>query len=155
GDKVLVHAAAGGVGMAAVRIAQHVGGEGYATASPGKGDVLRGTGLDGIHLASSRDLDYAPTFPAIDVVLNSPFGDLIDASLRLLSPGGRFVEMGKMDIRDAGQVVEEYPGIRYRAFDLLDAGLDRIGQILTDVVVLMGAGVLTPLPVSIWDIRRA
>src|SRR5262249_35905853 len=76
-------------------------------------------------------------------------------SLRLLSPGGRFVEMGKMDIREAGQVVEEYPGIRYRAFDLLDAGLDRIGQILTDVVGLMGTGALTPLPVSIWDVRRA
>ncbi|HMH38952.1 MAG TPA: alcohol dehydrogenase catalytic domain-containing protein, partial [Streptosporangiaceae bacterium] len=55
GDITVVHAAAGGVGMAAVGIARHLGLEVFATASPGKHAVLAGLGLDEAHLASSRD----------------------------------------------------------------------------------------------------
>ena len=91
----------------------------------------------------------------VDVVLDSLAGEFVDASLRLLPRGGRFVEMGKTDIRDAQQVAADHPGVVYRAFDLLEAGLDRIQQILAELVGLFGRGVLTPLPVTVWDMRGA
>ena len=66
----------------------------------------------------------------LDVVLDSLAGEFVDASLRLLPRGGRFLEMGKTDIRDAGEVAAEHPGVRYQAFDLFEAGPDRIGEML-------------------------
>ncbi|MET7370898.1 polyketide synthase dehydratase domain-containing protein, partial [Streptomyces sp. NPDC005566] len=104
GESVLVHAAAGGVGMAAVQLAQHWGLEVYATASPSKWPTLIANGIDPSRIASSRDLDFeerihtATDGQGIDVVLNSLAGEFVDASLRLLTPGGRFVEMGKADV---------------------------------------------------------
>ena len=53
GERVLVHAAAGGVGIAAVQIAHHLGAEVVATAHPSKWEVVRGLGVDESHLASS------------------------------------------------------------------------------------------------------
>ena len=96
----MVHAGAGGVGMAAVQIARHLGAEVFATASPGKWPVLRSLGLDDAHIASSRDLEFARRFPGgMDVVLNALAGEFIDASAGLLGRGGRFLEMGKTDLR--------------------------------------------------------
>ncbi|RDG38097.1 type I polyketide synthase, partial [Streptomyces corynorhini] len=161
GDRVLVHAAAGGVGMAATQLARHLGAEVYATASPGKHHVLRAAGLDTDHIASSRDLAFEDTFRTstggrgVDLVLDSLAGEFVDASLRLLSGGGHFLEMGKTDIRDAGEVAARHPGVLYRAFDLIEAGPDRIGEMLTTLVGLFETGVLTPLPVTPWDVRRA
>ncbi|HZN20233.1 MAG TPA: beta-ketoacyl synthase N-terminal-like domain-containing protein, partial [Micromonosporaceae bacterium] len=80
GEKVLVHAGAGGVGMAAVQLARHLGAEVYATASPAKWDTLRALGLDDEHIASSRDLAFAGRFPVMDVVLSSLAGQFVDAS---------------------------------------------------------------------------
>jgi polyketide synthase 12 len=82
-------------------------------------------------------------------------GDFVDASLRLLPRGGSFLEMGKTDIRDADVVAVAHPGVRYRAFDLFEAGADGVGRILTGVAALSDAGVLRALPVSTWDVRRA
>ncbi|SES40850.1 Acyl transferase domain-containing protein [Streptomyces sp. yr375] len=154
GEKVLVHAGAGGVGMAAIQLARHLGAEVYATASPGKWDVLRQLGLDDDHIASSRDLGFAEKFPGVDVVLNSLAGEFVDASLQLLSTGGRFVEMGKTDIRDAAQVDATQLDVSYRAFDLFEAGPERLGELLAEVSALLAAGGLEPLPVQAWDIRR-
>ena len=66
----------------------------------------------------------------MDVVLDSLAGDFVDASLRLVAPGGIFLEMGKTDIRDPGVVAEQHPGVRYRAFDLFEAGPDHIQRML-------------------------
>ncbi|HEV3289792.1 MAG TPA: SDR family NAD(P)-dependent oxidoreductase, partial [Streptosporangiaceae bacterium] len=83
-------------------------------------------------------------------------GEFTDASLRLLAQGGRFIEMGKTDIRDPGQVAGVCQGALYRAFDLLaDAGPERIGQMLAELAGLFERGVLRPLPVTAWDVRRA
>nr|WP_239157732.1 type I polyketide synthase [Streptomyces sp. SID13726] len=148
GQSVLVHAGAGGVGMAAIQLARHFGAEVYATASPGKWDVLRGLGLDDEHIASSRDTSFAEKFSGMDVVLNSLAGEFVDASLRVLADGGRFLEMGKTDIRELNDV-------NYRAFDLGEAGPDRIAELLSELLELFAAGDLSLLPVRAWDIRQA
>ncbi|WP_422774777.1 type I polyketide synthase [Plantactinospora sp. WMMC1484] len=152
GERVLVHAAAGGVGQAAVQLARHWGAEVFGTASEGKWAVLRGLGLPDDHIGNSRDLSFAERFPAgLDVVLNSLSGEFVDTSAGLLRPGGRFVEMGKTDIRDPGSIA----GIHYRSFDLVEAGPDRIQQMLTELVRLFTDGTLHLLPTHVWDVREA
>ena len=150
GQRLLVHAAAGGVGMAAVAIARHLGLEVYATASPAKHPVLR---RDGPGRRARRVLahaGFAGKFLAatggagMDIVLNALAGELTDASLRLLPRGGRFMEMGKTDLRDPAAVAAEHPGVGYQAFDLPDAGPARLGEILAQVAGLLAGGALPP-----------
>jgi len=151
GEKVLVHAGAGGVGMAAIQLARHLGAEVFATASEGKWDTLRALGLDDEHIASSRTLDFAGRFPKVDVVLNALAGEFVDASLSLLEAGGRFLEMGKTDVRRQ----DDLPGVVYRAFDLIEAGPDRMRSMLAELLDLFESGALRPLPTVSWDVRRA
>ncbi|MFJ2264751.1 KR domain-containing protein, partial [Streptomyces sp. NPDC087844] len=162
GGSVLIHAATGGVGMAAVQIARHVGAEVFATAGPGKQGVLEEMGVDAAHRGSSRDLEFEGAFRGVtggrgvDVVLNSLAGEFTDASLRLVAGGGRFVEMGKTDVRDPERVGGEFPGVVYRAFDLVaDAGPERVGGMLEGLRGLFEAGVLVPAPVRVWPLLRA
>ena len=161
GQRVLVHAAAGGVGMAATQLARHLGLEVFATASKGKWDTLRAMGFDEDHISDSRTLEFEDKFRRVtggrgmDVVLDSLAGEFVDASLRLVAPGGVFLEMGKTDIRDPGVIAQEYPGVRYRAFDLFEPGRPRMHQYMLDLAELFDAGVLRPLPVTTFDVRRA
>ncbi|OBK36128.1 polyketide synthase [Mycobacterium sp. 1245111.1] len=161
GQRLLLHAGAGGVGMAAAQLARHLGLEVFATASRPKWDTLRAMGFDDDHIGDSRTLEFEDKFRAVvgdrgfDVVLDSLAGEFVDASLRLVKPGGIFLEMGKTDIRDPGKIAEEYPGVRYRAFDLFEPGRNRMHQYLLDLAELFDAGVLRPLPVTTFDVRRA
>ncbi|CDR02723.1 modular polyketide synthase [Streptomyces iranensis] len=138
GDRVLIHAASGGVGMAAVHLALAAGAEVFATASPAKQATVAALGVT--RIASSRTADFAAEFGQVDVVLNSLTGELLDASLGMLAEGGRFVELGKTDIRDPRQV----------PFDLGDFAPERLAekwqQILEQIV---------PLPVTVWPVARA
>ncbi|HEY5285511.1 MAG TPA: SDR family NAD(P)-dependent oxidoreductase [Solirubrobacteraceae bacterium] len=160
GERLLVHAGTGGVGMAATQIARHLGAEVYATTSAGKRDVLRDMGFADTHMASSRTLDFRDQFLAatdgegMDVVLNSLAGKFVDTSFELLPNGGRFLEMGKTDIRDGHEVGIQHPGVVYRAFDLMDAGLDRLHEILLELVGLFESGALALSPVTMWNARR-
>ncbi|MFJ1867437.1 type I polyketide synthase [Streptomyces sp. NPDC088097] len=161
GQRILIHAAAGGVGMAAVQLARHIGAEVYATASPAKWDTLRGLGLDDAHLASSRDLEFVEKFldstggRGVDVVLNSLAHTFVDASLKLLPQGGNFIEMGKTDIRDPRRVAADHPGVAYEAFDLFAAGPDAIHELFRSVMELFADGRLRLSPISVRDIRDA
>jgi NADPH:quinone reductase-like Zn-dependent oxidoreductase/acyl carrier protein len=161
GERVLVHAGTGGVGMAAVQLARHLGAEVFATASPPKWQTLRSMGFDEAHIASSRTLEFKERFLSetdgrgMDVVLDSLAGEFVDASLDLLGEGGRFVEMGKTDIRDPGEVSGAHPGVLYRAFDVIEAGPKRIREMLGELLALFESGVLEPLPVRAWDVRHA
>jgi polyketide synthase 7 len=161
GERVLVHAATGGVGMAAVQLARHWGAEVFATASHGKWDTLRAMGFDDDHIGDTRSLEFEEKFlrttggAGVDVVLNSLAGEFLDASLRLLVSGGRFIEMGKTDLRDPEAVAAEHHGVRYRAFDLIEAGSDRTAAMLAELMTLFAARVLTPLPVKAFDVRCA
>ncbi|SIO86180.1 type I polyketide synthase [Nocardiopsis sp. JB363] len=165
GESVVVHAAAGGVGTAAVQLAQHMGAKVFGTASPHKWPGLAAYGLPMERLASSRTLEFedrlreANDGRGVDVVLNSLSGGFVDASLRLLrspgdgaGPGGRFVEMGKTDIRDADDVAAEYPGRSYEAFSLPDVAPERIGHMLARVMELFEEGALRPLPTTVYDV---
>ncbi|WP_069162230.1 type I polyketide synthase [Nocardia altamirensis] len=161
GERLLVHAATGGVGLAAIALARHWGAELFVTASPGKQHLLRALGFDDDHIANSRTVEFEQAFLAttdgagVDVVLDSLAGDFVDAALRLLPRGGRFVELGKTDVRDPATVAAAHPGVAYQAFTVLDVGPDLIQQRLADIAAMFESGVLQPLPVGRWDIRRA
>lgn len=157
GETLLVHAAAGGVGMAAVQVAQHLGVNVVATASESKWDVVRSLGVT--QVANSRDLSFVRDFKGsgarVDVVLNSLAGEFIDASLSLLSPGGRFLEMGKTDIREQTQLAATNPGVAYTSFDLMEAGLDRIATMFAAICESFASGRLKALPVRAYAITDA
>ncbi|MFF0849229.1 SDR family NAD(P)-dependent oxidoreductase [Streptomyces olivaceus] len=161
GQRLLVHAATGGVGMAAVQLARHWGAEVYATASTPKWDTLRATGFDDAHIADSRTLTFEEKFLAatdgagMDVVLDSLADEFVDASLRLLPRGGRFLEMGKTDVRDPEGVAERHPGVVYRAFETVEAGPDHVARMLADLDAMFEQGALRPLPVAAFDARQA
>ncbi|MFD5322377.1 SDR family NAD(P)-dependent oxidoreductase [Streptomyces sp. NPDC127092] len=161
GEKVLIHSAAGGVGLAALQLARHLGAEVFATAGPAKWGALRALGVAGDRLASSRTTDFEESFRAatdgtgVDVVLNSLTGEFIDASLRLLGPGGRFVEMGIADPRYPEAVAAARPGVAYQPFELLDMDPETVGAVLASVLDLFERGALEPLPVTTWEAGRA
>ncbi|MFD7256842.1 type I polyketide synthase [Streptomyces sp. NPDC059874] len=158
-DPVLIHAGAGGVGMAAVQLARHLGAEVYATASPAKWPALRALGVDDDHLASSREPGFGERFGAggrrMAVVLNSLTGELVDESLRLLRPGGLLVELGRTDPRDPADVAAAHPGARYQAFNLLELPPEHLGGLLNRTVELFAAGAFTWPAVTDMDVRRA
>ncbi|WP_345456328.1 SDR family NAD(P)-dependent oxidoreductase, partial [Actinoallomurus oryzae] len=161
GETLLVHTATGGVGSAAVQLARHWGAHVLATASPAKWRVLQEQGIDGDRLASSRTLDFETKFRdriggrGVDVVLNSLAHEFTDASLRLLGSGGRFIEMGKTDIRESGEVEAAYPGVKYHLLDLHQTPSEHIEEMLGALSALFEEGVLQPPPVTTWDVRHA
>ncbi|MEM6447440.1 MAG: type I polyketide synthase, partial [Cyanobacteria bacterium P01_D01_bin.123] len=161
GDRVLVHAAAGGVGMAAVQIAQYLGAEVFGTASPSKWQTLRDAGVT--RIASSRSLGFVDEFLAatdgagVDVVLNCLSGEFVPASLGLLKQqGGRFVELGKRDILSPAIVAESYSHIEYGAFDLGEVAIaspETIADMLAELMPLFANGTLHPLPHTTFAIE--
>ncbi|MGW3011455.1 type I polyketide synthase [Streptomyces sp. NPDC001219] len=159
GDPVLIHAGAGGVGMAAVQLARHLGAEVHATASPAKWPALRALGLDDDHLASSREPGFGARFGAggrrMAVVLNSLTGELVDESLRLLRPGGLLVELGRTDPRDPAEVAAAHPGARYQAFNLLQLPPEHLARLLKRTVELFAEGAFGWPAVTDMDVRRA
>ncbi|MGI5170920.1 SDR family NAD(P)-dependent oxidoreductase [Spirillospora sp. CA-253888] len=161
GESVLVHAATGGVGLAAVQIARHLGAEVFATAAPAKQAALRALGLDEAHIASSRSTAFERHFRAttrgagVDVVLNCLSGDIIDAGLRLLVRGGRFVELGRTDLRGPDVVARDHPGVTYLDFDLGLLDPDLLHAMLGTLHGLFRRGDLHALPFTSWDIRHA
>ncbi|MFQ5335817.1 MAG: zinc-binding dehydrogenase, partial [Flavobacteriales bacterium] len=105
GESILIHAAAGGVGIAAINIANAIGAEIYATVSTEeKRKYIEKLGVKPGNIMNSRTLSFADELMektngrGVDVVLNSLSGEAIFKSIRCLAPYGRFVEIGKTDI---------------------------------------------------------
>ncbi|MBA3772881.1 MAG: alpha/beta fold hydrolase [Ramlibacter sp.] len=162
GDRVLIHACAGGVGQAALQIARRAGAVVYGTASPGKWRVLKDQGVG--HVMNSRNLDFADELMqvtggrGVDIVINSLNGEFIEKSANVLARGGRFIEIGKIGIWSAEQMAAYRPDISYASFDLGeidDTGGRMQAELLGDVVRAFEAGELEPLPVKIFPITRA
>ena len=110
GETVLIHSAMGGLGQAAIQIARHLGATVFASAgSEAKRDALRDVHrvarvTDSHSLNFARDALEWTRGAGVDVILNSLAGEYIDAGMRCLRPGGRFVEVGKRDISEGGSV---------------------------------------------------
>lgn len=156
GERVLIHAGAGGVGIAAIQIAKHLGAEIFATAgSDAKRDYLRGLGVH--HVMNSRTLEFAEQIleqthrEGIDVVLNSLPGDAIAKSLGVLRAYGRFLEIGKTDIY-ANTMVGLLPfqdNLSYFAIDLdrmLRQRPEYIRTMFEELIRYFEEGVFHPLP---------
>ncbi len=162
GDKVLIHAAAGGVGLSAVRLVQALGGDVYATASPAKWDFLRRQGVK--HIMNSRTLDFADQIKdstdgrGVDVVLNSLNGEFIDHSVAALAEGGRFIEIGKLGIWSAATMAQRRPDVRYHAFDLNEIAQREpaaIQSLLHKLCTRIDGGQVKPLPMQVFPITQA
>jgi len=161
GERVLIHAASGGVGQAAVQIAKNLGAEVWGSASEPKWETLKSQGV--AQIFNSRSLDFVEQIKAltqgkgVDVVLNSLNGDYIPASLSVLNQRGRFVEIGKLGIWSAEQVAEAYPAVTYLPFDLLDISLDTpelITTLLQQVMARFEQEEYAPLPHKIFPIQQ-
>ena len=153
GERVLIHAAAGGVGQAAVQIAHALGAEVIATASPGKWALLQSQGV--AHTLNSRTLAFAEEImqitdgAGVDVVLNSLNGDFIDRSLAVLGQQGRFVEIGKLGIWSHAQMAQARPDVAYYPFDLgeaMSSDPTLYARLWSAVTQQLQARTLQPLP---------
>jgi malonyl CoA-acyl carrier protein transacylase len=150
GDRILIHAASGGTGMAAVQIAQQAGAEVFATASISKWETVRSLGVK--HIFDSRSLDFAEEILSqggVDIVLNSLAGEFIPKSLSVLRGGGRFVEIGKRGIWTDEQVQQSYPVMIYTVVDLMTIAQnqpDLIQSMLDELMRRFQAKQLHPTP---------
>jgi 8-amino-7-oxononanoate synthase len=162
GERILIHAAAGGVGQAAVQIAQRIGAKIFATASLPKWDFLRGMGIQNI--MNSRTLDFTEEIMSltnnkgVDLVLNSLNGDFIPHSLQVLAKGGRFVEIGKIGVWDENQVRQFRDDVSYFLFDLLEIARDNpdlIATLLWELMQDFQNGSLKPLPHKVFEIEES
>jgi acyl transferase domain-containing protein/NADPH:quinone reductase-like Zn-dependent oxidoreductase/acyl carrier protein len=164
GEKVLIHGAAGGVGLAAIQVAKWRGAEVFATVgSEEKRTFVHLLGAD--HILDSRSLAYADQIleatggRGVDVVLNSLAGEAINRNFRVLRPFGRFLELGKRDYYentriglrpfrnnisyfgiDADQLMRERPQLTQRLF----------GEMLQ----LFHEGILHALPYQAFEARE-
>jgi thioester reductase-like protein len=150
GEIVMIHAAAGGVGQAAVQVALRRGARILATASAAKQAALLEQGVEAVF--DSRTTAFAEQVLAhtkgegVQVVLNSLKGEWVDASFRALARGGRFVELGKLEIWNDQQVHERRPDVRYHRFDLLEVAARDPQPLRERLVALVDAAQAQRLP---------
>ncbi|NUT93188.1 MAG: type I polyketide synthase [Saccharothrix sp.] len=165
GETVLVHSAAGGTGLAAVAVARLLGAVPIGTAgTEAKRRHLRDHGVE--HVFDSRTLDFAEQVReatggrGVDVVLNCLTGAAMRASLGLLAPTGRFVEIGKRDLYDGARVdLRAFRhGVTYSALDLVLTASERpdvFRAALLRVVAEIEAGNLPLLPCDVVPLTEA
>ena len=164
GESVLIHAATGGVGLAAIQIARSLGSTIFATAgSEAKRSHLRSLGIE--HVMDSRSLDFADQIRditsglGVDVVLNSLPAEALAAGVACLAPYGRFVELGKADIyqNQALELGHFRRNLSFFAVDLDRMSLERpelVGEMLQEVVDRFRSGAFTSLPKHVYEMRR-
>jgi len=164
GEKVLIHGAAGGVGLAAIQFARYRGAEIFATAgSEQKRDFLRLLGID--HIFDSRSLTFADEIleitggDGIDVVLNSISGEAVAKGLTVLKPFGRFLELGKRDFYENAKI-----GLRPFRNNITYFGIDAdqlmmrksalAGRLFHEMMELFEKGTLRPLAHCVFPCSR-
>jgi acyl transferase domain-containing protein/acyl carrier protein len=165
GEAVLIHAAAGGVGLAAVQIAQWLGATIIATVgSEEKREYLRSIGVE--HIFNSRSLDFADGIRkvthgrGVDVVLNSLSKETIIKSLEVMAPLGRFVEIGKRDIVQNIRMpmLAFNRNLSYTAIDLdrfMGESPEVLDGLFDKVWALFHSGDLKPTPVKVYPAAKA
>nr|WP_067295857.1 type I polyketide synthase [Marinobacterium profundum] len=165
GERILIHGAAGGVGIAAIQMARYLGAEVFATAgSDEKRDFLRLMGVD--HILDSRSLAYADQImqltagEGIDVVLNSLAGEAITKNLAILRPFGRFMELGKRDFYENSKMgLRPFRNnITYYGIDADQLMVERpelSARLFREVMERFDEGVLRTLPHRVFPAARA
>ncbi|ORA20357.1 type I polyketide synthase [Mycobacterium arosiense] len=163
GERVLIHAASGGVGLAAIQMAQQCGATVFATASTFKRATLRKMGVEYVY--DSRTTDFADQILAdtdgagVDVVLNSLTSEgFLEATVRATAHNGRFAEIAKRDIWTPEQMAQARPDIAYEivALDTVTfSEPERIRGLLTEVSQGLANGDWTPLPAEIYPLTEA
>ena len=163
GERVLIHAGAGGVGLAAIQWVQAAGAEVFATASAPKQGYLRSLGVE--HVFDSRQTAFGEEIleatggAGVDIVLNSLTGEgFIEASLACLRQGGRFVEMARRDILSEGEMAAARPDVRYHILELdvlKKTDPEAVGRVFRDVMARVAAGELQPIVHSRWPLAEA
>ncbi|MGO9030769.1 SDR family NAD(P)-dependent oxidoreductase, partial [Mycobacterium sp.] len=165
GERVLIHSATGGVGMAAVSIAKMVGARIYATAgSEAKREMLSELGVE--YVGDSRTVDFADDILeltdgyGVDVILNSLPGEAIQRGLQILAPGGRFIELGKKDVyADANLGLAALA--KSASFAVVDLDLNlklrpaRYRELLQHILGRVAAGEVQVLPVTEFSLQDA
>ena len=171
GESVLIHAGSGGLGIAAITLAQRLGAVVYTTAgSQTKRDYLiNELGVPASHVFSSRDPSFVEAVTkatggrGVDVVINSLVGDLMHESWRCLADFGRFVEIGKRELIDAGKLDMRVflRNATFTAFDLSElfyakdpfhrAIWDRL---MAETLELYRAKEIQPLPMKVFDVSQ-
>jgi myxalamid-type polyketide synthase MxaB len=159
--RVLIHAAAGGVGLAAVQLAQRVGAEIFATAgSQEKQAYLRSLGIQ--HVFDSRSFGFAEEITQItegkgvDIILNSLADEFISKSLSIVAENGYFLELGKRDAWDQEKVMALHPTVKYHRYDV---GLEMMNDVtlirnmLNELLNEFESGTLRPLPFKIFPME--
>ncbi len=156
GEKILIHGAAGGVGIAAIQYARYCGAEIFATAGTDeKRDFVRLLGAD--HVMDSRSLAFADQImeitndEGIDIVLNSLAGEAITRNLSILKPFGRFLELGKRDFYENSKIgLRPFRNnISYFGIDadqLLIERADLANRLFKEMMGLFNDGSLRPMP---------
>ncbi|MGI8890521.1 MAG: SDR family NAD(P)-dependent oxidoreductase, partial [Chthoniobacterales bacterium] len=164
GECILVHAGAGGVGMAAIQIAQHLGAEVIASAgSPSKRALLKTLGVQ--HVIDSRRGDFAETVleltnrKGVDVVLNALAGEAIPMGLSCLAEFGRFIEIGKRDIYQNTRIplrpLRNNASFHVVAMDAVFHGDEELTRkMLGDICKLLEKSALRPLPFRAFPASR-
>ncbi len=156
GERILIHSAAGGLGLAAVHLARARGAEVYATAgSEEKRAYLRSLGIK--HVLPSRTTEFAEEVMrlthgrGVDVALNSLTGVLAESTLAVLATNGRFLEVGKRDVLTPEQVHRSRPDVKHFKYDLAEeAARDSslVSALLAEMLKMIVRGALPPLPVT-------
>jgi NADPH:quinone reductase-like Zn-dependent oxidoreductase/acyl carrier protein len=163
GERVLIHAASGGVGLAAVQLAQKRGAIVFATASKPKQKMLRELGVT--HVYDSRSTAFADEILAdtggagVDVVLNSLTSEgFVEATVRATAANGRFVEIAKRDIWSPEKMAEVRSDIRYEIL-ALDGVMQndpvRIKQLLDELAASLERNGCDPLPYQVYPLTEA
>jgi myxalamid-type polyketide synthase MxaB len=165
GDKVLIHSAAGGIGMAAIQIANMFGAEIYATVgNEQKRMLLEKMGIKPDHIMNSHTLMFADQIinatggEGVDVVLNALSGDFIPKSIDILKDGGIFIEIGKREIWSKEQVAAHRKNIEYFiiALDMLSMQQpDFIGELLRELMLKFEDNQLLPPHITSYPIADA
>ncbi|GGC78327.1 type I polyketide synthase [Chelatococcus reniformis] len=163
GDTVLIHAATGGVGLAALALAQRAGAQVIATAgSPEKRAYLSRRGVE--HVFDSRTPDFAEQVLAATggkgarIALNSLTGPFVGETLRALSPGGVMIELGKRQIWTPEQVAAARPDVAYHVFDasvMAAADPTLFTHVANEILPAIARGELAPLPIEVRGLDDA
>ena len=166
GERLLIHGAAGGVGLAALQVARQAGADIFVTVgSPEKRALMMELGIPERRIFDSRSLQFADDILAatdgegVDVILNSLAGDAIHRNLAILRPFGRFLELGKRDFYENSRIGLKFfrNNLSYFGIDadqLMEEKPDLAREIFAGLVERFTQGIYTPLPFRVFDASR-